>query len=38
MLHHPRISFRPSEIILSRLMAGRVQDLDELRIPFRYFF
>ena len=38
MLHHPRISFRPSEIILSRLMTGRVQDLDELRIPFRYFF
>ena len=38
MIHHPRISFRPSEIILSRLMTGRVQDLDELRIPFRYFF
>ena len=38
MIHRPRISFRPSEIILSRLMSSRVQDLEELHIPFRYFF
>ena len=38
MLHRPRISFRSSEIIFSRLMSGRVQDLEELRLPFRFFF